>query len=114
MWLAPAGESMLGVSRTVKGGKTVFREFMQIHLNEQGALVFTALIEGQAATDFLSISGVEGELVFENLEHDFPQRVMYRSLAPDRLGARIEGNDSGAFRGIDYPMQRIACETSSE
>jgi hypothetical protein len=97
----------------VKGGKTVFHEFMQIHLNERGTLVFTALVEGQAATDFVSISGVEGELVFENLQHDFPQRVIYRSQPPDRVAARIEGNDSGSVRGIDYPMQRIACETSS-
>lgn len=111
MWLAPAGESMLGVHRTVKGGKTVSREFMIIHPNVHGNLVFTALIDGQPATDFVAIPGAAGELVFENLQHDFPQRVIYRAQPPDRLAARIEGNDAGTIRGIDYPMQRIACET---
>lgn len=113
MWMAPAGGTMLGASRTVKGGKTVFHEFMLIQPNEQGALVFTALVEGQAATDFVAVPGTQGELVFENLAHDFPQRVMYRPVGPDRLAARIEGMDSGTLRGVDYPMQRIACETPS-
>jgi hypothetical protein len=47
--------------------------------------------------------------VFENAAHDFPQRVLYRREAADRLVARIEGLRNGQPRGIDFPMQRMAC-----
>ncbi len=35
-WLPPAGGAMLGVSRTVKNGKTVEFEFMQLRTNAEG------------------------------------------------------------------------------
>jgi hypothetical protein len=58
----------------------------------------------------LPATGVAGEVVFENLQHDFPQRIIYRSLSGDRLAARIEGVRGGLLKGIDYPMKRVNCE----
>jgi hypothetical protein len=50
------------------------------------------------------------EAVFENPEHDFPRRIIYR-LEPDgSLFARIEGMPKGKLRGLDYPMKRGRCE----
>lgn len=108
-WLPPAGGTMLGMSRTVKAGRTVGYEFMQFRLNAQGQLVFIAQPSGQAETAFTFVSGIEGEARFENLQNDFPQRVIYRSVAPDRLLARIEGNGPDGLQGIDFPVQRTAC-----
>jgi Domain of unknown function (DUF6265) len=109
-WMAPAGGSMLGVGRTVKDGRTVDFEFMQLRASSEGKLVFIALPAGKRETTFTLISNPAEGLVFENLQHDFPQRVIYRSPARDRLHARIEGLRSGVLRGIDFPMKRISCE----
>jgi hypothetical protein len=46
------------------------------------------------------------EVVFENLTHDFPQRVIYRRSADGSVAARIEGTRNGQLRGIDFPYQR--------
>ena len=108
-WLAPAGGTMLGVGRTVKNGKTVSHEFMQIRTNAQGKLVFIGLPSGQHEATFVAIALSEGSVTFENLQHDFPQRIRYTALAPDRVAARIEGLRGGALRGVDFPLKRVPC-----
>ena len=109
VWTPPAGGTLLGVARTVKGGKTVAYEFTQIRALEDGRLAYIAKPSNQAEATFpLSRLG-EKEVVFENKAHDFPQRIIYRLTSPGVLHARIEGSSSGKERGIDYPMQKIAC-----
>jgi hypothetical protein len=108
-WLAPAGGMLLGVSRTVKSGKTVAYEFMQIHALANGTLAFTAKPSNQSEATFTLLRAGQREVVFENKTHDFPQRVGYRLVGPDALMARIEGTRNGKERAIDYPMRRTAC-----
>lgn len=101
---------MLGVSRTVKGGKTVAFEFMQLKVNQEGKLVYIALPSGQVETTFVVAARGEGTATFENLTHDFPQRVIYSAQPQQRLVARIEGTRSGRFRAIEFPMRRTPCD----
>ena len=109
-WLAPAGGTLMGVSRTVKNGNTVAHEFMQIRTAADGGLVFVAKPSGQAEGSFALMPGVPAEAVFENPQHDFPQRVIYRLEDGGRLRARIEGMRNGQLRGIDFPLQRVPCD----
>lgn len=112
-WLPAAGGTMLGMGRTVKNGKTSTFEFMRIQANAEGKLVFIALPRGQGETTFTLLSMVDQRAVFENLGHDFPQRVIYQKLANDRLAARIEGVRNGQARGIDFAMKRVPCAVAS-
>jgi hypothetical protein len=50
--------------------------------------------------------GKPGQAVFENLAHDFPQRVIYRRCDAD-LCARIEGTVGGQVQGIDWRYRRL-------
>jgi hypothetical protein len=108
-WLAPAGGTLLGISRTVKGGKTVAHEFMQIREIEPGRIAFIALPSGQSEATFPLVSLTGQEAVFENPQHDFPQRVIYRR-DKDLLTGRIEGLRNGQVRGIDFPLKRAECD----
>lgn len=110
-WLPLAGGSMLGVGRTVKNGKTVSHEFLQIRANAEGKLVYIAAPSGQKEATFVASGLVDGAVTFENLQHDFPQRIIYKALPGDRLAARIEGMRNGVLRGIDFPLKRVPCET---
>ena len=49
-------------------------------------------------------------MIFESLEHDFPQRVIYRLTPDGRVAARIEGMIDGRPEAIDFPLQRTRCE----
>lgn len=109
-WLPPAGGTMLGVSRTVKNGKTAEFEFMQLRVNSEGKLVYIALPSGQKETTFVATAVGERSVTFENPQHDFPQKVSYQLQSDDRLIARIEGTRNGVLRGFDFELKRVACE----
>ncbi len=106
-WLAPGGGMMLGMSRTVRDGKARGWEFTRIQETD-GRLTFVARPSGQAEGAFPLKSAGPGELVFENLAHDFPQRVIYRSQGADGLVGRIEGEIDGKARSVDFPYKRCA------
>jgi hypothetical protein len=106
-WMPLAGGTLLGMSRTVKNGRTVEFEFMQIRI-DQGAIVYIAMPSGQRTATFTAIRLTDSEVVFENKAHDFPQRVIYR-IDGDQLLARIEGERAGVLRSIPFTMNRSAC-----
>jgi hypothetical protein len=112
-WMKPGGGTMFGMGRTVVGGRTSEFEQMQIR-EDAGQLVFTAKPSGQEEASFRSIDLTGSSVVFENKAHDFPQRVIYRRLEDGTLLARIEGEQNGKARGVDFPMQRVACGASGK
>lgn len=112
MWMPPAGGIMMGASRTVAGGKVV--EWERLQLSEEGGrLVYTSLPSGQTEASFTSTQVTDSSFIMENLQHDFPQRIIYRRKGADSLIARIEGPQGGSTRGIDFPMRRVGCESGS-
>ena|SRR5215467_1682664 len=107
-WMKPDGDMMMGMSRTVSGGKATEYEFLQIR--QQGSDVFyVAKPSRQEEGSFKLIRRTDREAIFENPEHDFPQRIIYRLQPDGSLLARIEGKMNGADRGIDFPMKRVNC-----
>ncbi|MBI1789276.1 MAG: hypothetical protein HYR60_17215 [Acidobacteria bacterium] len=113
-WTRPAAGTMLGMSREVKDGRTIFSEFMRIE-EKDGVITYMARI-GDAkvsATPFRLIRLSDSEAVFENPAHDFPQRILYRKPPGGGLHARIEGTDKGQPRGVDFPFQRGQCDATS-
>ena len=72
-------------------------------------IVYTALPSGQNPTDFKGVAG-DGVLTFENPQHDFPTRIIYRRISVDSASARVEGpGQGGAMRGFDVPMRKVSC-----
>jgi hypothetical protein len=108
-WMKPAGGTMFGTGRTVKNGKTVDFEFTRIEQRPEGLFYVARPAANKEDTDFKLIRSGKSEVVFENLAHDFPQRVMYRR-EDENLFARIEGNRNGKAVGVDFPMKRQSCE----
>jgi hypothetical protein len=106
-WMAPAGGSLLGISRTMLNGKTTEFEFLQIRDLADG-LTLIAKPSSQPEAKFVLLSKTGDEVVFENPTHDFPQRIRYR-LNGTALTARVEGTLKGKERGIDFPYTRVQC-----
>ena len=104
-WMKPAGGTMLGMGRSVRNGRTAEFEFLQIR-EVDGALAYVARPSGQAEATFPLKTLADSEVVFENLAHDFPQRIIYRSSADGSMTARVEGSRNGQTRGIDYPYRK--------
>ena len=106
-WNAAKGGSMIGVSRTIRDGKTTAYEM--IVMREEGErLAYEAYPSDQEPATFLSTRINESELVFENPEHDFPQEVGYRRSG-DALVAWIRGMQDGKDRRIEFSYTRTRC-----
>ena len=111
MWMPPAGGIMMGASRTVANERVV--EWERLQLSEKdGHLVYTSLPSGQTEASFTSTVTTDSSFTVENLQHDFPQRIIYRRHGADSLIARIEGPGGNGTRGVDFPMQRVHCEAN--
>lgn len=110
MWMPPAGGLMLGASRTIVGGAV--REYEQVMIKvEAGKLAYMATPSGQETASFTSTNVTDSSFTLGNLQHDFPQRIIYRRRGADSLLARIEGPGRGGAgtRGFDFPMRRTSC-----
>jgi len=113
-WTAPAGGTMLGMSRMVSGGKTVAFEFLRITEDEDGWIWLVASPSGQETARFKLASMSANEVIFENPDHDFPQRIIYRLDSDGNLVGRIEGEVNGTARAADFPMTRTKCGSEDE
>lgn len=109
-WMRPAGGTLIGMSRTVRGGKTTGFEYIRIVTTEAGIDYIAKPSASKDETAFKLVKSSATEAVFENLAHDFPQRIIYRNQSPDGLFARIEGTQNGKLNGMDIPMKRVKCE----
>jgi hypothetical protein len=107
-WLAPRGGTMLGVGRTTRDDTLVEYEHTRIHVRGD-TLVFAASPSAQAPAEFRALRPSGDEVRFENLAHDFPQRLIYRRVGTDSLFARVEGMRGGQMRGFDFPYGRVSC-----
>ena len=112
LWSKPRGLSMLALSRTVKEGKTVSYEFLQIRQDNQ-SLVYIAQPRGAVAVRFKLLRTSVDETVFENLQHDFPQRIIYQRKGRLLL-ASIEGTDKGKKEREEFQMRKVRCDLNHE
>jgi hypothetical protein len=107
-WMAPEGNTLIGMSRTVAGGKTSEYEFLLIREGARG-LEYVAKPSGQAEGTFTSVRASANEVVFENPTHDFPTRIIYQRRPDGGVTAAVEGMMNGQPRRIEYPYTRAAC-----
>ncbi|MBC7900600.1 MAG: hypothetical protein H7070_11180, partial [Saprospiraceae bacterium] len=108
-WMKPSGGTMIGMSRTIKNGKTVAFEFLRIVQDDNEISYISRPSQNKEETSFKLVKSSANEAVFENPTHDFPQRIIYR-LDKTKLFARIEGTNNGKTMGIDFPMTRAKCD----
>jgi len=107
-WMAPRGGSMIGMSRTVRGGTLI--EYEIVVIRQQGnQLAYDAHPSGQPSAVFLSNIVSDAMVVFENPQHDFPQKIGYQRTGPNSLLAWIEGTEKGQTRRIEFPYRRAMC-----
>jgi hypothetical protein len=109
-WISVGAKGLLGISNTIRQGKTVESERMEVGYLPDGRFVFVAHPSAQPSATFPLLRISDTEVVFENLEHDFPQRIAYARDGESKLRARIEGMPGGALRVVEFPMTRTSCD----
>jgi len=59
------------------------------------------------AINFVLISKDGSKFVFENKQHDFPQRVVYQMVSSNECHAWIEGEEHGKMNKVDFYYNRF-------
>jgi len=101
IWTAPRGGALLGLHRDVRDAKMISFEFIRIDITPEGATYF-ASPRSKPATPFRAVEWGDKRVVFENKEHDFPQRILYWLDGAGALHARIEGPQGGKTVGEEW------------
>ncbi len=103
-WSVDSDTRLLGRSFAIADGDTSLLEHMSLEI-KGGEGVFVARVTGQNGDQpvaFVLTRCDEGRLVFENPEHDFPQRIVYERGEHGTLLAWVEGGD----RKLTFTYQR--------
>ncbi|MGE0129578.1 MAG: DUF6265 family protein [Blastocatellales bacterium] len=106
-WTKVAGNSMIGMSRAVAGGRTVFFEYLRIEARGADIFYVAHPKARTPGTDFKLVKLTSQEAVFENPAHDFPKRIIYRKNGDGSLTARIEGDGTEKERPQDFHYRPI-------
>lgn len=104
-WTETEAGVMLGTTRYFRDGALADFEFAMM-LEEDGAVVLWPYPRGNRSPRGFPLVSTDGEYTFENLEHDFPVRIIYRRIGQDRLEPRIEGTDG---EGPTWSLDRVPC-----
>lgn len=98
-----------GISYSINhSGDSVLLETISIH--KEGNEIYytpTGHQPGNTSTvPFKLVSDKEDTYIFENRNHDFPQRIVYRKLSDSELLAWIEGTINGKLKKIEFPYKK--------
>ena len=97
---------MTGVGFSIEEGDTVLSENLYLKKFED-TWAYIALPENQTITLFALTEYSESKFIFENNEHDYPQRIIYEFTADGKLNAATEGMIDGELMRRDFSFVRI-------
>ncbi|MBL4754322.1 MAG: hypothetical protein JKY52_12110 [Flavobacteriales bacterium] len=90
-WEIAEDGSMEGNACTIARGDTIFSESMQIIDKDGDIFYMVKLADVKKTVAFKLVEISSKGCVFENPDHDFPNRIVYANTVGDMLLARIEG-----------------------
>ncbi|QIE58098.1 hypothetical protein G5B37_00505 [Rasiella rasia] len=107
-WKRLNDSTLTGFSYTKVAQDTVFAETLKLQQIEQKVNLEVVAFgqNNDAPVNFTLVSGNRGTYTFENLAHDFPQRIIYTQPTPDVIHAWIEGEVDGVLKKIDFHFNR--------
>jgi hypothetical protein len=92
----------------VKGNDTIINERVALTNTKEGVF-YTSTVEdhnNKQSIAFKMTRADENMFVFENPEHDFPKRIVYKFVTADSLHAFIDdGTDAGKKQNFYYKRQ---------
>lgn len=108
-WTRKGEKEFSGMSYTLANGDTTPLEKVRLYI-QKSEIVYAPVAAGQNGDKevLFKLKTIDGNrFVFENLQHDFPKRIVYDFRSNDSLYAHIEGEVQSKQRRVNYPYRRI-------
>ncbi|MBU0763794.1 MAG: hypothetical protein KJ607_03050 [Bacteroidetes bacterium] len=109
-------ESWKKVSDSLYCGKAILTEFNDTVFSEEltisgsgESIILSVVVPGQndgKKVEFRLTSSEKGIYVFENQQHDFPNKIIYKNPEPGILHGQISGNSGGREQKQDFIFVR--------
>jgi hypothetical protein len=106
-WTGPEGGVLVGMHKDVRASGKVSFEFLRIALDAEGRICYLASPGGAPPTAFCAVELGERRGVFEYLQHDFPQRILYWLDDAGALHARVEGPERDGESAQEWTWTRV-------
>jgi len=108
-WTKVNNTELYGKSYFLRDKDTMLFETVQLIEKEQRLYYVVSVVDqnNELPVSFASTTITNNKLVFENLEHDFPQVISYTKVNNDSLFAEISGTKNGKQRKQSFPMKRM-------
>ena len=100
-WIMESETELTGKSYSINNGVQDIGEVLFLKKFAE-IWAYVAIPEGQNITLFKLIKYSSNKFVFENEEHDFPQRIIYEFSDDDKLSVAIEGIVNGKMKRKEF------------
>jgi len=107
-WQKVTDSAYHGVGMFISEGDTLFSERLSIY-QSRSVWYYAALVSDQNAGEtivFELTSSKDSIMVFENRNHDFPQKISYHFISEDSVVAVVEGETKEGSRKDIFSMTR--------
>ena len=107
-WQTDNKDQFKGMSFMINGNDTTVFERIRLVVEKKDIYYIPAVSNQNEGKEvrFKGTSISETELVFENPEHDFPQKIKYTLMASDSLVTEISAEVNGEIKRQVFPMKR--------
>ncbi|HEX8268623.1 MAG TPA: DUF6265 family protein [Flavobacterium sp.] len=109
IWIKANDSVYHGEAYFVVGIDTVFAETVELAASAN-KLTYTVSVPGQNEEKPVAFSSTKvdaGQMVFENPNHEYPSKIMYRFVKPDSLIAEIWGTKKGAPKSEKFLLKKV-------
>ena len=107
-WTKENDSTFLGKNLFINEKDTIHAESIVL-TQKNDKLLYIPIVNGQnndEPTTFTLTSDTENIFCFENLAHDYPQKITYKKLSSKRLIATISGQQQGKMKQESYSMSK--------
>lgn len=106
-WGAIKNNAIEGIGGVTADGDTMFSEIIKIEIIDNEFYYVAAVPGNPAPVSFKLIKYENNSSTFQNLENDYPQRVIYTKNADGSLYARIEGRKTGGDSKQEFNFKKV-------
>lgn len=98
-WDKLSENKLLGISYKLDSSSIIITEYLEISIFEE-EIIYKATVIGQNQGESINFKLVyqnENNLTFENLEHDFPNKISYNIIDKENIEINVSGNQGKNF-----------------
>ena len=106
-WSKISDTELSGKAYLIKKGEIKNPEVLKIHISNENIFYTAEVSHNPEPVSFRLTSQKNNIFIFENPEHDFPQKITYARKDNDSLLAVVEAVKDGKTRKIEYNLRLI-------